>query len=322
MGLSMKRLVPGFAFLSLLAGLVCRTEAAPPDLKQVAADAKWIAHVDYDAMKQSVVVRKAWEALVKRHPEAEKSLEQSRTDWGIDPVNDLHGTTVYGKKIGDPHGVMIVQARADKKILEAKAEGAPDHKVTEYGPHKIHGWTHKDRHGERPAFGAFHGDEAIVFASSADDLKAALDVLDGRADSLLKVYPNAGEHRLPDGTILFAGVRDVADAQARPLPPLLKQVEMSMSLLGEHDGKSFYRSRTVMTSEETAAQAKTALEGFRALGLIHAGQNEKGQRMVRDVEIEADGKRVSVSWDGSADDVWDMIVLHAKAVAERRAAKK
>ncbi len=302
--------------LSLVLGTVVRTQAGPFDPKQVPADAKWVAHVNYDAMKESVVVRRAWEKLLDRHPDADQKLDQAKDDWGINLKEDLHGTTIYGKTIGKHEGVMIVQAKVNKKVLLEKAEKAPDHKVTKAGDYDIHSWTHKDpHHGARTVFGAFHGDNAVVFASSADELKAALDVLDGKGATM----PEEGAKRIPPGTILGGWVSGLAEAQLPVKAPLAKQVNWHAFVLGENNGQSFFHSVTVMTNEDVVGQVKTILDGLRALGTLHVGNNEKGKEMVKAVKIETEGKRVSVSWSGSADDVWDMIVLHAKIVKERRA---
>ena len=54
----MKLFASTFAALALLAAV---GQAAPLDTKNVAADAKWVVHVDVDAVRDSLVVQKAFE---------------------------------------------------------------------------------------------------------------------------------------------------------------------------------------------------------------------------------------------------------------------
>ena len=121
------------------------------------------------------------EKFLDAHKDMEKHLDKIKDTVGLDVRKDLHGVTFYGKEIGKHTGVAIVQAKFDQKLLLDKAEKAPDHKVVKVGSYDVHTWTHKG-HGEtRTVAGAFYKDDRLVLASSLDEIKAAINVLDGKA---------------------------------------------------------------------------------------------------------------------------------------------
>ena len=127
-------------------GLAPVVRAEPLDLKQVPADAKWLVHVDVDAMRASTLVQKAWPKCMEMHKDAEQRLKSLRDKFGIDVCKDLHGLTAYGKELGKHTGVLIVHAKFDLKLAEATAAKAKDHKVVKFDAYDLHSWTEK-HHG-------------------------------------------------------------------------------------------------------------------------------------------------------------------------------
>ena len=118
-------------------------QAAPLDVKHVCAHAKWVAHLDVDAVRDSAVVQKAYDECMKKHPEAAKAFDVAKVMMGMDLRKDMHGITAYGPQICKPIGIVIVLADMDQKVLEDKAKLGPDYMLTTYGNFKLHSWTHK-----------------------------------------------------------------------------------------------------------------------------------------------------------------------------------
>ena len=54
----------------MLVPAAARINAAPLDLSAVPADAKWLMHFDMDAARSSVVMRRGWEQMLKKNPQA------------------------------------------------------------------------------------------------------------------------------------------------------------------------------------------------------------------------------------------------------------
>ena len=131
--------------LALAAGLgfVAAARAEPLNLAQVPADAKWVGHVDVDAVWASTVVKKAWKKGLELRKDAQARLDKLRERIGMDITKDVHGLTAYGKEPGKETGVLIVHAKLDQKFLLDKAEKAPDHKVEKFESYDLHSWTAK-----------------------------------------------------------------------------------------------------------------------------------------------------------------------------------
>ena len=91
--------------LGVLVAMVAATSVAGPlNLKQVPGSAKWVAHVDFDAMRESKVVQKAVAAHKAEHKNADAGLKMVQALTGIDLCNDLQGVTLYGPEVGTRDG--------------------------------------------------------------------------------------------------------------------------------------------------------------------------------------------------------------------------
>ena len=192
--------------MAVVLGFVAVVRAEPLDLKQVSADAKWAAHLDVDALHASSLFQKAREQMLKEHPEAEGHLAMFREVWKFDPAKDLHGITIYGRQVKKDTGVAIVHAKVDQNLLLEKAKQAPDHQVSTYGKYELHSWIHaKGSKHERSMTGAFYKPDVMVFGGSAEEVMAALDVLDGTKPNFAGKEPSLGGS-IPQGAILVAGV--------------------------------------------------------------------------------------------------------------------
>jgi len=297
--------------LALVLGFVSLTQAAPLDLKQVPADAKWVVHIDIDAVKATTIVQNAWKMCNEKHPEAAQHMDKAKQMIGMDPRKDLHGVTMYGKQIGKPEGVMIVNVQVDQKLLAEKAEKAPDHKVVKHGDAAIHTWTVKHGKQQRPAAGAFYKD-GIVFAGSVDEVKAALDLLAGKGASAGTASPLAGPV-LP-GTTVLVRVSGIAAANLPVKSPIVKQIEAVRIAMGENNGQSFFRGKATMTNAEVVNQVKTIIEGGKAMASLRVAKDEQIKKMVDAVKITPEGKTLTVSWSAPASEVWAVAQKVAKEI--------
>ncbi len=304
----MKLFASTFAALALFAAV---GQAAPLESKNVAADAKWVVHVNVDAVRDSHVVQKAFETCPILKDDSGKHFDQIRDKMGVDLRKDLHGITLYGCDTDRTHAVAIVFATVNQKLLLDKAEHATDHKVTKHGEIDIHSWTQK--HGEKthPAAGAFYKPDVLVFAASAKGVAAAIDVLDGKSAGITGPSPLAG--RIPAGASLV--IRAIA-IRPETKCPVLKQAESFRIALGENDGKSFYRASLIMKSPEAAAQVLAIQDGIKALGALRFSGDADVMKLVDGLKTTVTDKTVRIRWEASADDVWTVVDKLGKKAAE------
>jgi len=313
-------LSPLFLLSALAAGsLLTTSDAAPFDTNHVPADAVWLMHLDADAARASTVVEQMQARVMKKHPQLDGFMAMGAAVAGMDVRKDLHGVTVYGLDTDKQHAVMIVHAKADRKKLEAMAEKAPGHQATEYRGYTLHAWTHKGwRQSEgKPVVGTFYDDSTMVFARTKDQVEMALDVLDGKRESIPEEGPLAG--RVLAGSILIG--RAVA-VNPETKCPVLKEAKGFRVAMGESEGKSFYRAKLEMKSAEAATQAKAVTEGLVALASLNFGREADVMKLVSGIETVTRGDTCLISWDADADDVWNVAEKVADTIEAKMARRK
>jgi hypothetical protein len=291
-----------FALL-VVAALARPVAAEPASLAAVPADAVWMMHLDMDAARESTVVRRMHDRAMAMHPQFEAMMTMAKAMTGMDPRQDIHDVTVYGLDTDKRNAVMVVRAKANRPLLEKMVEKALDHRTSEHRGRTVHSWMQrhgKNRKGE-PVSGAFFADDRMVFARSADAVKGALDVLDGKAAAYGE-GPLAG--RVRPGSILVARAAAV-DPDTKC--PVLRQGRGFRVAMGEHEGKSFYRAKLDMKSAEAADLAEDVVEGLAAVGKLRFGGEADVLKLVDGLETETRDSTCMIAWDADADDVWAVV---------------
>jgi len=166
--------------VAVLFTLTAWLQAGPLDLRQVPANAQWVAHVDVDTMRGPPVFGQAFAAVTERWNDVETRLHCLRDAFGLDLAAGLHSITLYGDQFGKPTGVLIANVDVDRRVLEAEMKEAPGYRADKHGPHTLHSWA--DEHG--PLIGVFYSRTVLVFGRTAADVAAAVDVLDGKSPNL------------------------------------------------------------------------------------------------------------------------------------------
>ena len=299
----------------VLGSAVGTAQAAPLDASSVAAGAKWVVHVDFDAARDSKVGQHIREkALADEH--VKKALAKLQDEFGFDPEKDLHGATLYGTDFTPHTGVLIVYAVADKDKVMSHLKSKKDFITlkTDDGQHELYTWTEHMGHGngghgngghgngdhKHTVWAAFPKHGVGVFADSAGDLKAALDVLGGKGglatDSSL--LPNA-----PKGTVFSGAVAGLSAVKLPTRLPMAKQVDSISFAAGESDGEDFDHIKVGMTNGDTAKQVKSIIDGVQAMAALRLGDHPEALKMVNALKASADGKTLSIDWKASSDDV-------------------
>jgi hypothetical protein len=300
--------------LAALFALVATGRSEPLALKQVAADAKWIMHLDVDALRSSIVVNKAYKMCMEMHKEAAQHMDKLPGMIGMDPRKDLHGITVYGKELDKRKGVLILHADVNQQLLKEKAAKAPEHKVTKNGDYQLHSWVMKSRHGTQTIVGAFFKPNILVFGVSSDAVAAALGVLAGKSPGIAEGRSPLAGRTLP-GSVFVARAAAI-DAKTRC--PVLKQCDSFRVAMGENAGQSFYRARLNMKSTESVGQVRAIVEGFRAMVLLNKSIAPDAVKLIDGLKLTSEGTTLTIAWNAKADDVWTAIEKAAKKFEERR----
>ena len=305
----MKYVVAPLAALVLF--MTAAAQAAPFQSKDIAADSKWVIHVDVDAIRESYIVKKAFETCPQLK-DADKHFDKIREKIGIDLRKDLHGITLYGPDADHKHAVAIVYATVDQKLLLEKAEKASDHKVRKHGDFEIHSWSMKHGSKSDTAAGAFYKSDALVFAADAERVGKAIDVMDGSAKGITALNSPLGGRAIAGATVIIRAF----DLPANEHCPLMKQAKSIRVAMGENNGKSFYRVRLVMKSSEPAEQLKTIAEGFKAMASLRFSGDADMMKLVNGLTTTVRESTFNVRWEAPVEDVWTAAEKMAKKAEE------
>jgi hypothetical protein len=291
--------------IGLLFGFAALLQAGPLDQRQVAAEAKWLVHVDLDAAREGKVCKAIFE-----HGKGKRYLRAIHHALGLDPSKEIHGMLLYGAQFTYKRGVTIVQVDVDAERLTAFLKKMPDYKTTRHGKHTLHTWTRKG-HGQTSMTACSPG-KVIVLGRNGSDVKAALDVLDGRAAGLADGdSPLAGpafRDKTVAGRVVFQ-VRAVglAGPDVPFKSPIVRQSESLVMVVGEREGQAFARARLTAKSDEVARLMLSVIEGRLANERLEYGDDEEAKKVLQALVVAVDGKAVTLEWKGSLDSVWRFV---------------
>ena len=325
----MKRLTSiGATFTLLFASTVM---AGPLDTAKVPRDAKWVIHVDYEALSETAVMEKLREARPQIVQQVRGWLQER---YGIDPREDLHGVTLFSDTYDAHTGAIVLFADYDLEKVKSDLMSKSGVKSTQWEGHTLFTWTaHKNaasyeghadsRSDEDAADRKSNTEEArpheeheggsvtavlldgktAVFAPTPDRVQSVVKLLQGDAPAI------EGEDSkliadIPKGAILYGAAVELQDIAGREqLFPILQQHEHIRWVVGERDGRLFEECTLVAQNKEVASQMKTALEGFVAFGKLWAADSEELASLYDDVEIRQQGSTVRLEWEGESEEV-------------------
>lgn len=276
-----------------------QVQAGPLDLRQVPADAQWVAHVDVDAMRGPAVFGKAFEAVAEHWSDVPARLQCLRDEFGLDLANGLHSITLCGNHFGDPTGVLIAKVDVDRAMLESRMNEAPGHRTDKHGSHVLHSWA--DEHG--PLTGVFYSPTVLVFGRTTTEVVAAIDVLDGKSPNLAgKDSPLAA--KVPASATFVGRAIGLADASLPWKSPLLKQSESIATALTVSEGSVSCEIRLVTKAADAAPMVTDVIQGGIAMLKLQFGPDERLTQLLKTVKIDVADKTVTVAWHAPVDDLW------------------
>lgn len=308
--------------------------AAPLDHKQLPENAKWVLHVDLDAIAQTDLV----ERVRQNRPGIVNQVRQwIQNRYGIDPREDLHSLTAYSDSYQAHTGTMLLKAKYDQNKVAAELKNQPNVQTTTWEDYTLYTVQKKDMLRQRTApqspdqaapdqarpnqaarDQAARGTvtreqaqdgksmtivlvdgETAVFASSPERAQMAIKLLKGDAPSLKADSKLIAD--MPQKALAYGAAIDLGSIERREgFFPVLSQHEQIVWLFGLDNGEAHSRLKLVANSEEVAKEMKTALEGAVAFGKVWAADSPSLKKLADDTKITIDGKTVERNWRGDS----------------------
>jgi hypothetical protein len=303
--------------------LTASVTAAPLNTKDVAKDAKWLAHVDLASLADSKLAKEASNEWPKKEKKLRAWMEKS---YGITPKEDLESLTLYSCEYEKETGVAILKADFERSKVESTLSSKDNVEKSEWNNHTFytydvnehekadhtkaknsHELTKSDykkemKHKTKQVTTVIADDQTIVCGKTPDQVKQALKVMDEKEPSLA----SQGESPLvgtdAQTALVYAVATDLAKLpQCEGFLEVLRQHQCIEYTLKEQDDKLVEEYVLKAVDEKVAGKMKEAVQGLIALGEVWTTDAPKLQKMMDEATVEQRGMNIHVRWEGTPD---------------------
>jgi hypothetical protein len=270
----------------------------------VAADALWLLHLDFGALKNSTIGR-----FVLEHPDEFEldDLDEFEQEVGLDPLTDFISFTLYGYS-DDPESdgviVAVTTARADEALdrlmaheevdaAEIVREGYTIQSLSDGGERMYLHVRPADRRDQR----------IVVLAGSEEGLVRAVKVIDNRAPGLAVGRSSILDGGPHPGSIVFLACGDLeALGGVEPASEVLRLSDGVTMDVGEVQGQVYGEARVSASSPENAAAIADVVRGMIALGRLIATEEPQARPLMElanaiNVAVQDQKITVRISFD-------------------------
>lgn len=306
-----------FLIASMTLAPVLRAEPLHREL--VAADAKWLVHLDLDQFRASKLGKYFTDEILG------KELEKLRTETKFDAnkvFSQLNSITAYGNDFkAGPEASGLLMIRTDKdtqKILEGFAaqqilqnSNGPIKKI-QTEPYVLYGMNNE-------VFACTHPAGGVLIGKSRKQIELARAILSGKGGNLgapkaLMDFPKGRPG------FLYVAISEglVGDAAILPQAKILQMANGGRIILGEANDKLFLDLTLKGKSAEVTREIQQVIEGMLALASLSQSENQDLMQLVKATKVSGDAQSVTL---GVEFPVADAIKRLATETAEKKGKK-
>ncbi len=311
------RRIAALTMLVLLSSALA--SAGPIVPRDIAADAKWFGHVDFEAVRSLKIVQD-FKDKCPEYPRWQAKAQELSEKLGMNPIEDVLGVTLYSDRYGEHAAVVLVYVKKvdREKMLGFLKEKHPGYKTSEYGSHTLYSWQFGRKGHKQDVTGAFASDTLIVMARDAQPVKAALDVLAGTADKnpgLAKDAPLL--QGIPETALVAARASDIPEEFRKTARCwVLASCKSATVFWTEKDGELTKKAQFTTTSAKAATDLKDLVVGFKGLVDLCYGQVPAIAKALDGITAEAEGDSFTSTFTISTADAEAVV----RAVLEHKVA--
>lgn len=276
--------------------------AGPIQWGQVAEDAKWVAHIDLEGLRQTKLYQQIHSLFLhKPMQELETNLEQ---EIGMKiPIDGLVSITAYGKTLSkdpDIDGVLLLELTPELKKIANEWLAGTDTNAKTKRPDFI-------KPIESEVKGIFKIADELTIASDTDSNYLCLGPSQDRIISKVQqigpkrldapIKASFKEHAFPEGAVAYLAVASMLEQTALPAHQAkVLQLSKGASLsLGEADESVFLNLQLRTQDAQASLQVQRILAGIQAVAMLNAKQPEWFP-LIQAIDIRNDKQRVRVNW--------------------------
>ncbi|MBO94767.1 MAG: hypothetical protein CMI32_07715 [Opitutales bacterium] len=262
------------------------------DLSQVADDANWVMHMDFDASRSSKIGSFILDKI-EGNEEAVERIEKMKTTFGVD-MKGFSSLTMFGN--GEhKKGIAILTGGLNVKKLIDFAELNESLQTSRVGRHEIHSFNKDKRHPM--AFAALKGN-VIVGGPDADFVSRGINLVKGKAASREPIGL-LGELRQIIAKPGFIAYLDVAKAAKfhdlkEGEAAMVEKIDSAGVVAGETDGELKMAAILKTADEETAKQVEDMVRGMLAMAALSKESDPRLAKILESQSVKRDGNSVNV----------------------------
>jgi hypothetical protein len=272
--------------------------AAPPPIKHVPSDAKWVVHVDVDALLRSQVGEFIGREFLD--PKFNKVAADLRKQFDLElDWRKIHSLTAYGSDSDFEHlqdkknGVLLVESELDiadalDRVLEkVGAGGGAPFKKLQVEPFAVY--------GNNDVVGTPVGEHLFILARSRELLESARRGLATKAGGgkVATTAPAKAEASAGFLTVLLSDTQ----AMGAALPPqarVLKDTQGVRVVAGEKAEHVFVNASLEAKDSDVAQQLQQMLQGVIAFAQMTQTENQDLQQLSQSAKIGGTDNMVTV----------------------------
>jgi hypothetical protein len=283
--------------------------------ERISADASWVVHVDLAGFKKTQLGGFVWKQLMGE--DVSRKLAAFDAIFNFDPRRDVTSVTVYGKDANPQGGVLFLRGTFDGKRLATLVQANDGYAARTHGAHTLHVWKDKKQGGGASAtYGTVLGDNTVVVSATEKELKAALDVLDGKAGAAA-AGGKLGDLSAVEGSPFFMVVAHLADMQAvQPRAVMFKHATSARVAMDEKAGRLTATVVMNMTAADKALQMQTVAQGLVAFGQMAARKHPELGKLADAVKISVNGTTIKATLSYPVADMIKAMELQLEKVRE------
>ena len=278
--------------------------AGPLDSGDVSSSAKWVIHLDGEALWASELGAQLME--IAHAPELQAKLGAIKMLFGTDLTKDIHSITLYGPDGNDTQAVALVKGRMDRQKLVSLAVLSPRYEKMTAGESVIHRWG--DGGDKKTQYMGFASDDKLVMSQSRSVVEKALDVLAGKAGSAAGTERFSAIKRGPDKAFLVACAEDLSHMTRGQAHAAMLQRSSELAICVGQTGGFFDAKLQLQTdSPEAAVQIETMGRGILAMMQFQEDKFSELKPLLAGCSLESRDKRVEFAFRYPLDKLMLMI---------------
>jgi hypothetical protein len=293
--------------------------ATPLQKELISADAKWLVHLDLDALRDSRVGKFLNQTIVENKlAEHRAELKQA---YGFDlDITKLNSITAYGtdyKLNPEANGVLIIGLDPNMQALlglvldkqvQSGVVSQVDDKAKLYSIHN-------------QVMVSFQKEGQVFMGKSKESLQKAMDVLAGKAPNLASGRTFAGYPDTPKSFFFLALAEGFSgkiplphqkegegknEGGFAPKAQLLQMADGGRLVLGESADNLFLNLSLKAKTVDASRQMQQILQGVLALVSLSQGQNQDLLQIVQATKISSEANVVNIGLDYPVAKAMDM----------------